>query len=123
MHDDQIQAAHAALDAAKQAIGAAQALLARRPPTPDGAALRLTIDDLVARKIAKSRRVARELVKDGKLPASRVGRELFFDPRDVEAFLASRAVRARTAAITPEDSRDDDEAQALARAGLRLVRK
>lgn len=122
--DDETNAAIAALDAAEQAIRATRKLLtARAKASPDdGKGRRLTLDDLVARKIVASRRVGRERVKAGELRAEKVGRELFFTPTDVEDFLAARAVKvAPPASTTPKASEDDELDQALAKSGLRIV--
>lgn len=48
--------------------------------------------DVVAHRLDVHPRTLRRLVADGEIRAYRVGRQLRFDPADVEAFLRTRVV-------------------------------
>jgi hypothetical protein len=104
--DEETAGALAALDASIAAATAAKAAIlagARRRAPCDGVR-RLTLDDLVARKIVASPRRGRELANAGDLPCDRVGRELFFRLEDVEAYIAAHRVTPKprkAAAPTP----------------------
>lgn len=124
--DDETRGALASLDATIAAATAAKAAILagarRRAPVDD--VRRLTLDDLVARKIVSSPRRGRELANAGELPHERVGRELFFRPEDVEAYLASRRVAKPRPAlvVAPPVAPDVDPLDAsLEAAGLRRV--
>lgn len=116
---DETSAAIVALEAAEQAIRATRAILASQVHGTAPHTEWISAEQLAARGVFASKRAAHDAHRKGLIAGARSGRVLLFAAAEVERFLRERTRRPHT--VAPATTNTDD-AEILARSGLKLVR-